>query len=67
MKAVRIHAYGGPDVLVYEDAPRPEPAAGEVLVSVHAAALNPVDRFTRADYLQGMVNFASNSHYEHDA
>src|SRR3954469_20575293 len=57
MKAIRIHGYGGPEVLVYEDAPQPEPAAGEVLVRVHATALNPVDRFTRAGYLQGMVSF----------
>ena len=57
MKAIRIHAFGGPEVLVYEDAPRPEPAAGEVLVKVHATALNPVDRGTRAGYLQSMVNF----------
>src|ERR1700712_4712459 len=58
MKAIRIHEYGGPEVLVYEDAPRPEPATGEVLVKVHATSLNPVDRFTRAGYLQGMVDFA---------
>ena len=58
MKAIRIHAYGGPDVLVYEDAPRPEPAANEVVVRVHAAGVNPVDRFTRAGYLQGMADFA---------
>ncbi len=57
MKAVRIHAFGGPEVLVYEDAPRPEPAAGEVVVKVHATSLNPVDRGTRTGYLQGMVNF----------
>lgn len=43
MKAVRIHEYGPPDVLKYEDAPRPEPGAGEVLVKVHAASVNPVD------------------------
>jgi NADPH:quinone reductase-like Zn-dependent oxidoreductase len=43
MKAVRIHTYGGPEVLKYEDAPRPQPQAGEVLVRVHAAAVNPVD------------------------
>ncbi len=57
MKAIRIHTYGGPEALVYEDAPRPTPAAGEVLVKVHATSLNPVDRFTRAGYLQGMVDF----------
>jgi NADPH:quinone reductase-like Zn-dependent oxidoreductase len=48
MKAVRIHQYGGPEVLVYEDAPRPAPGAGEVLVRVHAAAVNPVDWKIRA-------------------
>jgi NADPH:quinone reductase-like Zn-dependent oxidoreductase len=43
MKAIRIHTYGGPEVLHYEDAPRPEPQAGEVLVRVHAAGVNPID------------------------
>jgi len=43
MKAVRMHDYGKADVLVYEDAPRPEPKANEVLVKVHAAGVNPVD------------------------
>jgi NADPH:quinone reductase-like Zn-dependent oxidoreductase len=43
MKAVRIHQYGGPEMLKYEDAPRPEPAEDEVLVRIHAAAVNPVD------------------------
>ncbi len=32
MKAIHIYNYGGPDVLVYEDAPRPTPGPGEVLV-----------------------------------
>jgi len=40
---VRIHEYGGPEVLVYEDAPRPQAERGEVLVQVHAAGINPVD------------------------
>ncbi|MBI1276887.1 MAG: zinc-binding dehydrogenase [Anaerolineaceae bacterium] len=48
MKAVRIHQYGSPDVLIYEDAPRPSPAAGEVLVKVQAVGINPVDWKTRA-------------------
>ena len=47
MKAVRIHTYGGPEVLVYEDVARPEAAAGEVLLRVHAAGVNPADWKTR--------------------
>jgi NADPH:quinone reductase-like Zn-dependent oxidoreductase len=43
MKAIRIHNYGGPEVLKYEDAPRPEPGEGEVLIRVHAASVNPID------------------------
>jgi hypothetical protein len=34
MKAVRIHTYGGPEVLRYEDVARPVPAAGEVLIKI---------------------------------
>jgi NADPH:quinone reductase-like Zn-dependent oxidoreductase len=52
MKAVRMHGYGGPEVLKYEDAPRPEPADGEVLVRVHAAGVNPVDWKIREGYLR---------------
>ncbi|MBV6759104.1 NADP-dependent oxidoreductase [Rhodococcus opacus] len=43
MKAVRRHAYGGPEKLVYEDAPRPESAGDELLVRVHAAGVNVLD------------------------
>src|SRR5207253_10921607 len=43
MKAVRIHAFGGPEVLRYEEVPRPEPRANQMLVRVHAAGINPVD------------------------
>jgi len=43
MKAVHIHSQGGPEMLRFEDVPRPDPAAGEVLVRVHAAGVNPVD------------------------
>jgi NADPH:quinone reductase-like Zn-dependent oxidoreductase len=48
MKAVRIHAYGAPEVLAFEDAPKPEPGAGEVLVRVRAAGVNPIDSRSRA-------------------
>ena len=43
MRAVRQHALGGPDVLVLEDLPRPDPGPTEVLVRVAAAGVNPVD------------------------
>lgn len=43
MRAIRLHAPGGPESLVLDTIPRPAPAAGEVLVRVHAAAVNPVD------------------------
>jgi NADPH:quinone reductase-like Zn-dependent oxidoreductase len=39
MMALRAHRRGGPETLRYETAPRPVPAAGEVLVAVHAAAI----------------------------
>jgi NADPH:quinone reductase-like Zn-dependent oxidoreductase len=41
MQAVRAHARGGPEQLVVEDAPRPEPGTGEALVRVHAAGITP--------------------------
>ncbi|KQS83170.1 MULTISPECIES: NADP-dependent oxidoreductase [unclassified Rhizobium] len=50
MKAIRIHAFGGPDVLVYEDAPKPDVQPGEVLVRVHAVGLNPPDWYLRDGY-----------------
>jgi NADPH:quinone reductase-like Zn-dependent oxidoreductase len=47
MKAVRQHEFGGPELLRYEDAPKPELKAGEVLVRVHAVGLNPPDWYLR--------------------
>jgi NADPH:quinone reductase-like Zn-dependent oxidoreductase len=43
MKAIRYHAYGGPEQLRYEDAPAPAPKVDEVLVRVRATSVNPWD------------------------
>jgi NADPH:quinone reductase-like Zn-dependent oxidoreductase len=55
MKAVRIHEYGGPDVLRYEDAPLPDVGAGEVLIQVHATSVNPVDWVMREGYFKDFL------------
>ena len=48
MEAIVVRRFGGPEVLVVEEVPAPVPAAGEVLVKVHAAGVNPVDTYMRA-------------------
>lgn len=48
MKAIQIPAPGGPEVLVWADAPDPEPGAGEVLIDVAATAVNRADLLQRA-------------------
>src|SRR5438105_13878240 len=60
MKAIVLHESGGPEVLKYEDAPRPQPKDDEVLIRVMAAAVNTVDvfiregRITRFPFIPGM-------------
>jgi NADPH:quinone reductase-like Zn-dependent oxidoreductase len=53
MKAVVIHQYGGPEVLKYEDIPRPEPKDDQLLVRVIAAGVNPVDGMIRSGMFKG--------------
>jgi NADPH:quinone reductase-like Zn-dependent oxidoreductase len=43
MKAIRIHSFGGPEVLRLDDIPVPKPSAGEVLIRIRGASVNPVD------------------------
>jgi NADPH:quinone reductase-like Zn-dependent oxidoreductase len=57
MKAIRIHAYGGPEVLQYEDAPRPVLNDDDVLIKVKAAGVNPVDWKIRQGYMKDMFTF----------
>jgi NADPH:quinone reductase-like Zn-dependent oxidoreductase len=55
MKAIRFHEYGGFEVLKYEDAPRPEPQPGEILIQVRAASVNPFDLALREGWLASMI------------
>ena len=55
MRAIVIHAYGGPDVMKLEEVARPEPTEDEVLIRVVAASINPVDVAIRKGYLAKLV------------
>src|SRR4051795_13399457 len=46
--AVRVHKYGGPEVLTYEDVEVPAPGAGQVRIKNHACGLNFIDTYFRS-------------------
>jgi NADPH:quinone reductase len=48
MEAVRVHGFGGPEVLRLEEVPTPQPGAGQLLVRMHAIGVNPVETYIRA-------------------
>ncbi len=48
MKAIRVHEFGGPEVLKFEEIATPKPSANELLVRIHAAGVNPYDTYIRA-------------------
>jgi NADPH2:quinone reductase len=48
VKAIRVHEYGGPEVMKLEEVPTPRPGADEVLVKVEAAGINPLDTYQRS-------------------
>src|ERR1700685_2831476 len=55
MKAIRIHQYGGPEVLAQVEMQRPAPGANEVLIKVKAASVNPFDWKVRAGYMKDLL------------
>ena len=55
MKAIRIHAYGGPELMQLEDAPVPACGAGDLLVRVVAAGINPIDWKIRSGAMAAQI------------
>lgn len=47
MRAIRMHEFGGPDVLRYEEVPLPEPGAGETRIRIEAVGINYIDIYQR--------------------
>ncbi len=48
MKAIRVHQFGGPEVMKWEEIPDPKPGQGQALILVKAAGVNPIETYIRA-------------------
>ena len=57
MKAIRVHAPGGPEALRYEDVPQPTPGAGQLLVKVEATGVNFIDVYQRTGHYRVELPF----------
>jgi len=57
VKATRIHAHGGPEALLYEDADKPAPGPGEVLIRVAVAGVNPADHKHRDGMFKDFIPY----------
>jgi NADPH2:quinone reductase len=55
MKAIRVHAFGGPEALRYDEVPMPEPQSGEALVEIAAAGVNFIDVQHRTGRYKGLA------------
>ena len=56
MKAIRVHQFGGPEVLKTDEIPTPQPAANQALVRIHAIGVNPVDTYIRSGPYAGVIS-----------
>src|ERR1041384_5910417 len=48
MKAIRVHQFGGPEVLQFEEVPAPLPGPQQIVVRIHAVGVNPVETYIRS-------------------
>ena len=48
MKAIRVHQFGGPEVLQFQEVPIPKPGTGQILIRVHCVGVNPVETYQRS-------------------
>ncbi len=57
MKAIRVHETGGPEKLIYEDVPVPEPGPDQVRVKIHAIGVNFIDVYFRTGLYKASLPF----------